>query len=260
MPDKECTISLLELAFAVGQLRANPTKNKEHVGAMGEILSGWECRKSGDDGKAFDGLQKAVDTGAKGTGVATPTQVDNIFKEYHSLLFAMGYLNLEQIDQPKRSPVPSVGFKDGELQLTDFRLESTGSGRKAFTDYRQVKVAKPTTAETPETPPEPAAPRARSATQIAQDLFRADCFARNPLPEGEGRQEANRARMGTCAQEWSALRTQSRNKWIRQAQAQIDAAAAGEGETTGRWGYGREKKRRGASRWTPQNTRNSFLR
>ena len=261
MPDKECTISLLELAFAVGQLRANPTKNKEHVGAMGEILSGWECRKSGDDGKAFDGLAGAVDTAYKAkTEFATARQVDKIFSEYHSLLLAMGYLDLEQMGQPIRSPVATVGFKDGELFLEDFRLESIGTGAKAFTDYRQVKVAKPTTAETPETPPEPAAPRARSATQIAQDLFRADCFARNPLPEGEGRQEANRARMGTCAQEWSALRTQSRNKWIRQAQAQIDAAAAGEGETTGRWGYGREKKRRGASRWTPQNARNSILR
>ncbi|MAH45922.1 hypothetical protein CMI37_08825, partial [Candidatus Pacearchaeota archaeon] len=175
MPDKECTISLLELAFAVGQLRANPTKNKEHVGAMSEILSGWECRKSGDDGRAFDGLTGAVDTAYKAKAeFATPKQVDKIFSEYHSLLFAMGYLDLEQMGQPKRSPVPSVGFKDGELFLEDFRLETTGTGAKAFTDYRQVKTAKPTTAETPETP-EPAAPRAPQP-RTGRNMFMSECL------------------------------------------------------------------------------------
>ena len=135
MPDKECTTSLLELAFAVGQLRANPTKPREYVGSMGEMLAGWECRKSGDDGKAFDGLQAAIDSAAKGT---------------------VG------IDQPKRAPVPQVGFKDGTLQTSDFRLMSTGTGKKAFTDYRQVKVAKPapvtTTATEEEDKPKPPEP------------------------------------------------------------------------------------------------------
>ena len=257
MPDKECTISLLELAFAVGQLRANPTKNKEHVGAMGEILSGWECRKSGDDGKAFDGLQKAVDTGAKGTGVATPTQVDNIFKEYHSLLFAMGYLNLEQIDQPKRSPVPSVGFKDGELQLTDFRLESTGSGRKAFTDYRQVKVAKPTPPETPETPPEPAAPKPPRTTGYNMHL--AQCRLTEEVVAIEKQTE----KVSFCAAKWNELTPRQKTTWNNRASKANEAAKAefeAANPSTAAWGYGSEKKRRGASRWTPQNARNSILR
>ena len=258
MPDKECTISLLELAFAVGQLRANPTKNKEHVGAMGEILSGWECRKSGDDGKAFDGLAGAVYTAYKAkTEFATARQVDKIFSEYHSLLLAMGYLDLEQMGQPKRSPVPTVGFKDGELFLEDFRLESIGTGAKAFTDYRQVKVAKPTTAETPETPPEPAAPKPPRTTGYNMHL--AQCRLTEEVVAIEKQTE----KVSFCAAKWNELTPRQKTTWNNRASKANEAAKAefeAANPSTAAWGYGSEKKRRGASRWTPQNARNSILR
>ena len=251
MPDKECTTSLLELAFAVGQLRANPTKPREYVGSMGEMLAGWECRKSGDDGKAFDGLQAAIDTAAKGKvgSDASPAQIDKIFSEYHSLLLAMGYLDLEQIDQPKRAPVPQVGFKDGTLQTSDFRLMSTGTGRKAFTDYRQVKVAKP--APVTEEPAEPAAPRA-PAPKTGRNMFMSQCLADAEKGASQGGE-----RMKNCSAEWQNMDKRKRNTWDKRA-AEANAASA-ETEPSGHWGYGHDKKRRGASRWTPQNARNSIL-
>tara|TARA_Y100000310_G_scaffold26232_1_gene25037 strand:- start:1297 stop:2052 length:756 start_codon:yes stop_codon:yes gene_type:complete len=250
MPDKECTTSLLELAFAVGQLRANPKKPREYLGSMGEMLAGWECRKSGDDGKAFDGLQAAIDKGARGAGDdATSAQVDNIFKEYHSLLLAMGYLDLEQIGQPKRAPVPEVGFKDGDLLLTDFRLSTTGTGRKGFTDYRQVKTAKPTTAETPETP-EPAAPRAPQP-RTGRNMFMSECLADATKGASQGGE-----RMKNCSAEWRDMDKRKRNTWDKKA-ATANAAAGEAGGAA--WGYNNETQRRGASRWTPQNARNSIL-
>lgn len=250
MPDKECTTSLLELAFAVGQLRANPTKPREYVGSMGEMLAGWECRKSGDDGKAFDGLQAAIDKAAKGSGEnATPKQIDDIFSEYHSLLLAMGYLDLDQIDQPKRAPVPGVGFKDGDLQTTDFRLMNTGTGKKSFTDYRQVKTAKP--APVTEESAEPAAPRAPVA-RTGRSMFMSQCLADATKGASQGGE-----RMKNCSAEWREMDKRTRNRWDKRA---ADANAAAEAEPSRRWGYNNEIQRRGASRWTPQNARNSILR
>jgi hypothetical protein len=265
MPDKECTTSLLELAFAVGQLRANPTKPREYVGSMGEMLAGWECRKSGDDGKAFDGLQAAIDSAAKGKvgSDASGTQIDKIFSEYHSLLLAMGYLDLEQIDQPKRAPVPQVGFKDGTLQTSDFRLMSTGTGKKAFTDYRQVKVAKPapvTTTATEEEdkpkPPEP--PKLRQGRAV----FMSACLS-------DPAKGASAGRMTLCSDEWKELSKKDITRFSKLAQDEFNAAMAvyevakakfdAENPPPAGWGYNNEKKRRGASRWTPQNARNSIL-
>ena len=261
MPDKECTTSLLELAFAVGQLRANQTKPREYIGGMAEMLAGWECRKSGDDGKAFNGLQNAIDKASKGAGeTASAKQIDDIFSEYHSLLLAMGYLDLDQIDQPKRAPIPGLGFNtDGTLQTTDFRLSTTGTGRKGFTDYRQVKTAKPDTPATPETPPEPAAPKPPRTT--GYNMFLAQCRQTEEVVAIEKQTE----KVSFCAAKWNELPQRQKTTWNNRATKANEAAraefeAGAEAGPSGHWGYNNETQRRGASRWTPQNARNSFLR
>ena len=127
MPDKECTTNLLELSFSLGQLRADKTKPREFLGEMSAILDGWECRKSGDDGDAFNALQKAIDSGSQGRGDnISKNQMDTIWKEYHSLMMAMGYLDLDLVGQPKRAPIPKA--KQQQQQQTNPRGQAQHRG------------------------------------------------------------------------------------------------------------------------------------
>jgi len=270
MPDKECTTNLLELSFSVGQLRADEKKPREFLGEMLAILDGWECRKSGDDGKAFTALQGAIDSGRKGRGDnISKGQMDNIWKEYHSLMMAMGYLDLEQFGQTKRAPIPNTGIVDGSLVVENVLLKSGG-----FTDYRTVKTPKeatpaPAEGETTTTTTTTTDKPKRPASTSGYILFSTACKATEQVQAIAG----FGAKTTACADQWNALPPRQVTMWRNratkandaaraafEAEAAAAAAAGGEGETTGRWGYGSEKKRRGASRWTPQNARNSILR
>jgi len=252
MPDKECTTNLLELSFSVGQLRADKDKPREFLGEMLAILDGWECRKSGDDGKAFTALQGAIDSGRKGRGdnISKP-QMDSIWKEYHSLMMAMGYLDLEQFGQTKRAPIPNTGIVDGSLVVENVLLKSGG-----FTDYRTVKTEKETTPAPAEG--EPAAPATPRAPQprTGRNMFMGQCLADATKGASQGGE-----RMKNCSAEWRDMEKRKRNTWDKRAATANLAAGEPEPEAEGAaWGYGSEKKRRGASRWTPQNARNSILR
>jgi hypothetical protein len=268
MPDKECTTNLLELSFSLGQLRADKTKPREFLGEMSAILDGWECRKSGDDGDAFDALQKAIDSGSQGRGDnISKNQMDTIWREYHSLMMAMGYLDLDLVGQPKRAPIPNTGIIDGNLVVDGVRLKSGG-----FTNYRTVKAPKETTAaptegETTTTTTTTDKPKRPGATS-GYILFSSACKATEQVQAivGFG------AKTTACADQWNALPPRQQTTWKNratkandaaraafEAEAAAAAAAAGGEAETSRWGYNNQEQRRGASRWTPQNARNSIL-
>ena len=253
MPDKECTTNLLELSFSLGQLRADKTKPREFLGEMSAILDGWECRKSGDDGDAFDALQKAIDSGSQGRGDnISKNQMDTIWREYHSLMMAMGYLDLDLVGQPKRAPIPNTGIIDGNLVVDGVRLKSGG-----FTNYRTVKAPKETTAAPAEgdpTPPPP--PKAKKISAFI--MYSQSCRQTEEVQAIEGFGDKTKF----CADKWNSLTPRQKTTWNNRATKANEAAKAefdAENPPPAGWGYNNQEQRRGASRWTPQNARNSIL-
>lgn len=60
MPSNQCTITLMELGFAIGNMAGAGSCDEGDYKQLEDILSAWQCRETGEAGKLVDTFTKVV--------------------------------------------------------------------------------------------------------------------------------------------------------------------------------------------------------
>ena len=75
MPDKECSINLMELSYAMGQLDAVEACPLPLLESLQIVTGpGWECRQGGRTQKAWDKFTEAITGGTARPEGGSPSQ------------------------------------------------------------------------------------------------------------------------------------------------------------------------------------------
>ena len=119
MPDKECSINLMELSYAMGQLDAVEACPLPLLESLQIVTGpGWECRQGGRTQKAWDKFTEAITGGTARPEGGSPSQqarqeaCTDIWKKYHIWLRESKYWDSEVLEAPRRGPVPAVGVRN----------------------------------------------------------------------------------------------------------------------------------------------------
>ena len=106
MPSNECTTSLMELGFAVGNMAGAAVCDGDDYKQIGDILEAWQCRKTGDTGKLlleFDGLVTLAQEECK-TGECPAIRCVHVWQLFNSLVKEVHDVPLE--GHVLRGPIP----------------------------------------------------------------------------------------------------------------------------------------------------------
>jgi hypothetical protein len=106
MPSNECTTSLMELGFAVGNMAGAAVCDENDYKQIGDILEAWQCRKTGDTGKLlleFDGLVTLAQEECK-AGECPAIRCVHVWQLFNSLVKEVHDVPLE--GHILRGPIP----------------------------------------------------------------------------------------------------------------------------------------------------------
>lgn len=111
MPSNECTTTLMELGFAVGNMVGAEDCGLDDWNQIQAILDrGWECSTRGDidDAKENLGLTVVNAKRACADGSCPPSYCVDLFNDYWKLAQTMGVYNPQLVGRAKRSAVPRL--------------------------------------------------------------------------------------------------------------------------------------------------------
>lgn len=111
MPSNQCTNTLMELSFAVGNMIGDQKCQSEDWDQLQDILHGWECRTSGDAGDAKDNMMNLVGDAKKACDASDddtcpPSYCVDLFRVHEELVQSMNVYDVSQVGTGKRGPIP----------------------------------------------------------------------------------------------------------------------------------------------------------
>jgi len=106
MPSNQCTTSLMELGFAVGNMAGAGVCDAADYAQLEDILGGWQCRDTGDVGRLLDDFTYVVQEAQRECeeGTCPPQRCIDVWKVYNGLMKEVHPSDLE--GQVTRGPVP----------------------------------------------------------------------------------------------------------------------------------------------------------
>ena len=112
MPSNQCTNSLMELSFAVGNMFGAVVCVKDDYRQLSDILEAWECRKTGDVKEELDIMKgivnKAVAVRPKKGQEIPPDFCQDLWYAHNRLVNTMNIFDEEGLGLGQRGPVPPV--------------------------------------------------------------------------------------------------------------------------------------------------------
>ena len=111
MPSNQCTNTLMELSFAVGNMIGDQKCQTEDWDQLRDILNGWECSTRGDAGDAKDNMQNLVVDAKKACAAADDDTCPesfcvDLFQVHEQLVQSMNVYDVSQVGTGKRGPIP----------------------------------------------------------------------------------------------------------------------------------------------------------
>ena len=132
MPSNECTNTLMELSFALGNMIGAEACDKNDYLQLQGILNAWECSRRGKTNDEYDLMKAAVSTAMKNcdaAGACLPADCENIWAQHNDLVTEMGLFEKSALGRGKRASIPpKVKGQAGigrELTLVDLRKASS---------------------------------------------------------------------------------------------------------------------------------------
>jgi len=88
MPSNQCTTSLMELGFAVGNMAGAAVCDAADYKQLGDILAAWDCRQTGGAGDEYDKFVKLVGDAQRECedGACLPKRCVDVWMTYNSLI------------------------------------------------------------------------------------------------------------------------------------------------------------------------------
>ena len=120
MPSNECTNTLMELSFAVGNMIGAEACDKNDYLQLQGILNAWECSRRGKTNDEYDLMKAAVSTAMKNcdaAGACLPADCENIWAQHNDLVTEMGLF--------EKSALKGQAGIGRELTLVDLRKASS---------------------------------------------------------------------------------------------------------------------------------------
>jgi len=112
MPSNQCTNSLMELSFAIGNMFGATDCSKDDYRQLGDILEAWECRKTGDVKEELDIMKgivnKAVAVRPKKGQEIPPDFCQELWYSHNRLVNTMNIFDEEGLGLGMRGPVPPI--------------------------------------------------------------------------------------------------------------------------------------------------------
>ena len=112
MPSNQCTNSLMELSFAIGNMFGASDCSKDDYRQLGDILEAWECSKRGkvkDELDLMKGIVKRAVAIRGGKGQKVPQPVcEELWYTHNRLVNNMNIFDDMGIGLGARGPVPPV--------------------------------------------------------------------------------------------------------------------------------------------------------
>ena len=112
MPSNQCTNSLMELSFAIGNMFGATDCSKDDYRQLGDILEAWECTKRGkvkDELDLMKGIVKRAIAIRGGRGQKVPQPFcEELWYTHNRLVNNMNIFDDEGIGLGARGPVPPV--------------------------------------------------------------------------------------------------------------------------------------------------------
>jgi hypothetical protein len=111
MPSNQCTNTLMELSFAVGNMIGDQQCQTEDWDQLKDILNGWECSTRGDAGDAKENMQNLVVDAKKACAASTddtcpPSYCVDLFQVHEELVQSLNVYDVNQVGTGKRGPIP----------------------------------------------------------------------------------------------------------------------------------------------------------
>jgi len=149
MPSNECTNTLMELSFAVGNMIGAEACDRDDYIQLQGILNAWECSKRGKTSDEYDNMKAAVATALKNcdstTGSCSPTDCVNIWTQHNDLITEMGLFDQTALGRGKRAAIPpKVKGQEGigrQLTLEQLRTTSNWPTNKQTEAQKEAQLA-----------------------------------------------------------------------------------------------------------------------
>ena len=111
MPSNQCTNTLMELSFAVGNMIGDQKCQTEDWDQLKDILNGWECSTRGDAGEAKGNMEALVTDAKKACNASTDDTCPesfcvDLFSVHEQLVQSMNVYDVSQVGTGKRGPIP----------------------------------------------------------------------------------------------------------------------------------------------------------
>jgi len=113
MPSNQCTNTLMELSFAVGNMIGDKQCQTEDWDQLKDILNGWECSTRGDAKDARENMQNLVGDAKKACLASTDDTCPesfcvDLFQVHEQLVQSMNVYDVSQVGTGKRGPIPPI--------------------------------------------------------------------------------------------------------------------------------------------------------
>ena len=153
MPSNECTNTLMELSFALGNMIGAEACDKADYVQLQGILNAWECSRRGKTGDEYDNIKLAVSTAERNcdaAGACLPADCENIWKHHNDLVQEMGMFEVTSLGRGKRASIPpKVKGQEGisrELSLQQLQSSTNWPTAKASeTPVTETQIETPAT-------------------------------------------------------------------------------------------------------------------
>ena len=112
MPSNQCTNSLMELSFAVGNMLGSESCDRGDYVQLGNILDAYDCSKRGDAGKKLSQIKEKVNdalTDRQCTASGCPDfHCEQVWTAHNELVNAFNLFEEEHLGRGIRGPVPPI--------------------------------------------------------------------------------------------------------------------------------------------------------
>jgi hypothetical protein len=149
MPSNQCTNSLMELSFAIGNMIGAEQCDVDDWKQLRNSLASWECSDRGKTGDALEALQGTVNNAIKAcdsTGGCRMADCADLFENHEVLIQALNIYDPTQIGRGYRGAIPPK-IKGAEGLGRNLGLAEQ---RKAETDRVKARLAAEVTAKAAE--------------------------------------------------------------------------------------------------------------
>ncbi len=146
MPSNECTNTLMELSFALGNMIGAEACDKADYVQLQGILNAWECSRRGKTGDEYELIKMAVNTAVRNcdsAGACLPADCESIWKHHNDLVQEMGMFEVTSLGRGKRASIPPK-IKGQEGISRDLNLQQL----QASSNWPTAKTPEGATTET----------------------------------------------------------------------------------------------------------------